>query len=83
MHTKVYLGHPTDREGFGLKVDINVEGVEDDAIIAAAHDVSLLPRQSLRFPETEGLMTLRFGFRQICPYSLALREGIEVNVTKA
>ncbi|ETW80665.1 hypothetical protein HETIRDRAFT_459374 [Heterobasidion irregulare TC 32-1] len=57
VHAKVYLGHPTDREGFGLKVDINVEGVEDDAIIAAAHD--------------------------ICPYSLALREGIEVNVAKA
>lgn len=28
--------------GFGLKVDIHVEGVEDDGIIRAAHYVSTL-----------------------------------------
>lgn len=39
----VFLGHPSepDIDGFGLRVEINVEGCNDDAVIAAAHDVSL------------------------------------------
>ncbi|PSR79251.1 hypothetical protein PHLCEN_2v7109 [Hermanssonia centrifuga] len=37
----VFLGHPTDpdMDGFGLRVELNVEGCDDDAIIQAAHDV--------------------------------------------
>ncbi|KAI0358536.1 OsmC-like protein [Trametes cingulata] len=36
----VFLGHPTepDMDGFGLRVELNVEGCHDDAIIAAAHE---------------------------------------------
>ncbi|KAI0633216.1 OsmC-like protein [Trametes polyzona] len=36
----VFLGHPSepDLDGFGLRVEINVEGCDDDAIIAAAHE---------------------------------------------
>ncbi|KZT10780.1 OsmC-like protein [Laetiporus sulphureus 93-53] len=39
VHTKVYLGHPSDPEleGFGLRVELTVEGCDDDEVIAAAH----------------------------------------------
>jgi len=57
VHADVSLGHPTDRPGFGLKVVLRVEGVEDQAIFDTAHG--------------------------ICPYSRALREGIEIDVKKA
>ena len=57
VHVNAYLGHPIPppieggrpetvpgaAAGFGLKVDIHVEGVEDDGIIQAAHYVSALP----------------------------------------
>ncbi|KAI9429779.1 OsmC-like protein [Lactarius indigo] len=38
VHADVSLGRPTDRPGFGLKVVLRVEGVEDQAIIDAAHE---------------------------------------------
>ncbi|CDO68967.1 hypothetical protein BN946_scf184782.g15 [Trametes cinnabarina] len=36
----VFLGHPSepDIDGFGLRVEINVEGCDNDEIIAAAHE---------------------------------------------
>lgn len=47
VHANVYLGHPSPRLGLdgaklegaatGLKVELVVEGVEDDGIIRAAH----------------------------------------------
>jgi organic hydroperoxide reductase OsmC/OhrA len=40
IHADVTLGRPTDRPGFGLKVLLRVEGVEDQAILDAAHEVS-------------------------------------------
>ena len=39
MHADVILGKPTDRLGYGLKVVLRVEGVEDQAILDAAHEV--------------------------------------------
>ena len=39
VHADVILGQPTDRPGFGLKVVLRVEGVEDQAILDAAHEV--------------------------------------------
>jgi organic hydroperoxide reductase OsmC/OhrA len=39
VHADVSLGQPTDRPGFGLKVVLRVEGVEDQTIIDAAHEV--------------------------------------------
>lgn len=40
IHTVVRIGHPEDPplEGFGLEVEINVEGIDDDEIIKAAHE---------------------------------------------
>ncbi|KAG2016427.1 organic hydroperoxide resistance protein [Coprinopsis cinerea AmutBmut pab1-1] len=47
VHTEVHIGTPTGGSGFGLAVDITVEGV-DQEILQAAHAVSrpvyLLPR---------------------------------------
>jgi len=57
VHADVSIGRPTDSPGFGLKVTLRIEGVEDQAILDAAHEM--------------------------CPYSRALREGVEVNVEKA
>ena len=41
VHTRVYLGHPTepDLDGFGLRVEIDVEGCDDASVIASAHEV--------------------------------------------
>lgn len=39
IHTEVHLGEPNAIGGFGLAVDIKVEGVDDDALIQAAHEV--------------------------------------------
>ena len=39
VHADVILGQPTDRPGYGLKVVLRIEGVEDQAIIDAAHEV--------------------------------------------
>lgn len=59
VHATVFLGHPSDpnMEGFGLRVELTVEGCPDDALIQAAHE--------------------------FCPYSRALKHGIDVKVTKA
>ncbi|KAI0645789.1 OsmC-like protein [Trametes meyenii] len=37
VHTQVHLGEPEGMEGFGLQVDIQVEGVEDMDLIQAGH----------------------------------------------
>jgi hypothetical protein len=42
VHADVSLGLPTDRPGFGLKVVLRVEGVEDQAILDTAHEVSYI-----------------------------------------
>lgn len=39
IHTHVSLGVPEGFEGFGIGVDIKVEGVEDEVLIKAAHEV--------------------------------------------
>lgn len=41
-HVAVVLGHPSDSKGFGVEVNLTVEGCEDDELIAAAHDVSII-----------------------------------------
>lgn len=38
VHTSVHLGEPEEMPGFGLAVDIKVEGVDED-VIKAAHEV--------------------------------------------
>ncbi|GJJ06116.1 hypothetical protein Clacol_000305 [Clathrus columnatus] len=37
IHTYVHIGEPNETPGFGLAVDIKVEGVEDEDLIHAAH----------------------------------------------
>lgn len=40
VHTKVHLGSPNEKPGFGLAVEITVEGISDEALVKAAHEVS-------------------------------------------
>ncbi|KAI0730282.1 OsmC-like protein, partial [Fomitopsis betulina] len=37
VHTQVHVGEPKEQEGFGLEVDIQVEGV-DEELIKAGHE---------------------------------------------
>lgn len=39
VHTQVHIGQPEGKDGFGLEVDIQVEGV-DDELLQAGHKVS-------------------------------------------
>lgn len=39
IYTSVHLGEAEELGGFGLAVDIKVEGVEDEELIKAGHDV--------------------------------------------
>lgn len=41
IHSSVVLGHAAEMEGFALKVNIKVEGIEDESLIKAAHEVNL------------------------------------------
>lgn len=41
IHTQVHMGQPEGMQGFGLQVDIQVEGVDDMELIQAAHEVSV------------------------------------------
>ena len=41
VHTSVHIGTPEDKEGFGLAVDIKVEGV-DEELLNAGHEVCFL-----------------------------------------
>ncbi|TDL26068.1 OsmC-like protein [Rickenella mellea] len=38
IHTAVHLGSPEGFEGFGIGVDIKVEGLDDTELIKAAHE---------------------------------------------
>jgi len=38
VHAQVHIGPPENLNGFGIAVDIKVEGVEDDEVIAAGHE---------------------------------------------
>lgn len=42
IHVNVHLGEADKLGGFGLAVDIKVEGVEDEELIKAGHDVRAL-----------------------------------------
>lgn len=41
VHTQVHLGKPKGMDGFGLEVQVQVEGIEDQSLIDAGHAVSL------------------------------------------
>ena len=40
VHTQVHVGEPKEMEGFGLEVDIQVEGA-DEELIKAGHEVRI------------------------------------------
>ena len=48
IHSSVTLGQSAELDGFALKVDLKVEGIEDDALIKAAHEVVFSRLSSLR-----------------------------------
>ena len=77
VHAKVFLGHPEnpDIEGLGLRVELGVEGIEDDDIIAAAHEASVAA------PVAHPPLMLTV-VHQFCAYSRALTQGCEVTVVK-
>src|SRR5882762_3870767 len=80
VHAKVHLGEPMYIGGFGIAVDIKVEGVEDDALIQAGHEVRLSPLAIVSRPHQ---YYTHHYFLQNCPYSRALTHGAVVNVSKA
>ena len=41
IHSSVVLGPAAEMDGFALKVNLKVEGIEDEALITAAHEVVL------------------------------------------
>jgi hypothetical protein len=48
IHTSVHIGEPSDIPGFGIAVDIEVEGVPDEQLIQDAHAVRIsrhMPRE--------------------------------------
>jgi organic hydroperoxide reductase OsmC/OhrA len=40
VRTSVHIGKPKDGQGFGLAVDITVNGVDDQKLVNEAHEVS-------------------------------------------
>ncbi len=41
VHAQVHIGKPNGLKGFGLEVEIQIEGIEDQALIDAGHEVYL------------------------------------------
>lgn len=41
IHTSVHIGEPAEIPGFGIAVDIEVEGVPDEQLIQDAHAVCI------------------------------------------
>ena len=41
IHTSVHIGEPNNLPGFGIAVEIEVEGVPDEQLIQAAHAVRI------------------------------------------
>ena len=73
VHTSVHIGTPNELPGFGLAIDIKVEGV-DDELLKAGHEVR---------PENLAPSTMFHTRLQFCPYSRLVREGGVVKVSKA
>ena len=47
VHVAVHIGKPTNAfEGYGLSVDIMVEGVQDENLVHAGHEVCFLSCQT-------------------------------------
>lgn len=42
IHAQVHIGKPKELPGFAIAVELKVEGVEDQALVDAAHEASAL-----------------------------------------
>lgn len=59
VHTEVHMGEPKGMEGFGLEINIRVEGVPDEALIQAGHEVCCDVDPSLSIKHETILLTTR------------------------
>ena len=73
VHASVHIGTPENLEGFGLAVDIKVEGF-DEELLNAGHEVCLDSWWIAAFTKT---------FLQLSPYSRALSKGALVKISNA
>lgn len=73
VRTSVHIGTPDDMEGYGIRVDVKVQGV-DRGIMKTAYEVCLNSWWIAAFTKT---------FLQLCAYSRALAHGVEVKVSLA
>lgn len=73
VRTTVHIGTPSGLEGYGLAVDIKVEGV-DKNLINAGHEVCL---------DSLWIVTFTKTLPKSCIYSRALAHGAEVKVSLA
>ena len=76
VHANVHIGEPNHFQGFGLAVDIKVEGV-DEELLKAGHEVCWYKILD------EILVASCFtnNSSQFCPYSRALTHGALVKVS--
>jgi hypothetical protein len=77
VHTSVHIGEPKEMSGFGIAVDIKVEGV-DEELLKAGHEVCV-------YPTLVGLTDHPFSLGlpvQSCPEVWRCRERIK-GVTNA
>ena len=74
-HAAVVLGHPSDRKGFAIEVDLTVEGCQDDELIAAAHEVRHIPIRAV-------VRKLIHANHKGCAYSRLLRRSGHVRIMK-
>lgn len=78
VHSQVHLGKPEGEDGFGLEVEIQVEGVSQE-LIDAGHAVSIAAYMRNEAFGTRGSYVLG---GQACPYSRAMKHGAVVKVSK-
>lgn len=67
VHATVHLGEPEEMKGFGIAVDISVEGV-DEELLQAGHDVRVcffFFLQVLRFPSNNINIVIGFFFSEL------------------
>ncbi|KAJ3523962.1 hypothetical protein NM688_g8641 [Phlebia brevispora] len=62
VHTQVHIGKPNDMDGFGLEVEIQVEGVDDQSLIDAGHARNspnrFIKNYDFNYPQTNSQFTV-------------------------
>ena len=65
VHTSVSLGTPNELSGFGLAVDIKVEGV-DDEVLKAGHEVCILHQSIMLHSSNAEVLSIQPCFDSWC-----------------